>query len=152
MIRSIRSATAIVATLALITPAYAGPERVREGRALAVKVTGQVCQGEHVPIERGWLPDGILARATYFYPAGRDDDPDTYFNCRITFRRGHIPCEQFAGALIHEYRHLDGWRAQPGHEYIRSDGAVDSLHSRHKWSPMYPGINRISPRVKQVCR
>lgn len=127
----------------LLSHADADQNRVAAAQRIALNIWGPVCGGQPVQISRGDLPlsasgNESLARSFYNFPAGHDDDPGSYFNCRIVYKRGHIPWPKFCSATGHEYGHLKGWRAPPGGAYIRADGTVDRFHSNDPRNLMYP--------------
>lgn len=141
-------ATLGVALLAAST-ATAGPERVAEAQRIAEQQWGVPCGGAEVTVTRGNVRG---ANASWQHPFHAPDDTRSYYNCTITFRRGHIPWGEFCTVFNHEWLHLMAWRAKSGKEYIgqRKDGTryADRLHSRNPRSVMFPRFVRVHHSCK----
>ncbi len=143
------------AWLGISSTAHAGPSRVEQAQAIALKRTGPVCtkDGGKVSIIRSGSVPG-LARARYsFSPVEAADDRAAYFNCQIEFQRGHIPWRQFCHAMVHEYMHLAAWRAKAGEEYVGPNIAGqmvrDRKHSKDPASLMYVRPEKIYFRCRK---
>lgn len=148
-----KTVVGLLLTLYICAPAQAA-SRTEIAQSIALKRSGPVCvpDGGKVAISRSDMVRG-LAHASYDHPLAAPDDRNGYFNCRIQFRRGHIPWREFCHAMVHEYMHLAAWRAKAGDEYVATNQAgqrfVDNKHSRTPTSLMFVRPEKIYFRCRK---
>lgn len=138
--RAVLTAVAVLLTAAAPAAAhFSAGSRVHNARHVATAVVGQVCGAStlDVTIVRRDLPRPVIGRATSRIVDGArtgclielDDRPSwtTYSIC---------------ATVVHEYLHLNGYRAEPGTEHTSRDQAGrlvrDFHHSRNPRSLMHP--------------
>lgn len=125
--------------------------RVRDSLWIAQDHQGVICGGADILVKRGELRPGVFASASYRFTDGDRARPAGYYDCVITIgARGAISDDVFCTAIVHEAKHLGGYRAPPGRAFVRPDGSTDWAHSSNPRSVMYPSLRSIFPRCAKM--
>lgn len=67
-----------------------------------------------------------------------EGDPSDYTNCYIRLKDQTWDTEYLCRVVLHEFKHLTGWQAPEGQEFINPDGTPDYAHSSDPFDLMWP--------------
>jgi hypothetical protein len=110
--------------------------RIKVAKEVATWRWGNVCDG-NVSIRKGPLKPPLIAWASW-----SRDNGGKIIDCSITYSDSrHWEWWDICRATAHEFGHLEGWTAKPGHEFVWRDRHGlhhDFGHSRKRSSLMWP--------------
>jgi hypothetical protein len=133
------SLTCVLVALLTAAPAQAHrtTSRVHNMRDLAVQLYGPDVCGDTmtVPIVRG-----PMLNPNWLAYAHHEGDEPPFTDCMIVLKDTRWETEYLCRVVEHEYKHLTGWRAAEGQEYIRPDGTRDYSHSNDPLDLMWPFV------------
>jgi hypothetical protein len=136
--RTLLAACVLAALLAPnVADAHRTTSRVHNMRDIAVQLYGpDVCGNTMTaPIYRG-----PMLNPNWLAYAHREGDGPPDAGCYIVVKDVHWDTEYLCRVIEHEYKHLTGWRAEEGKEYIAPNGVPDYSHSNDPLDLMWPFV------------